>query len=121
MTILEVEPQTLDPHRFPDPAAEYPTHFTAMTFTLDPDCSHKDFRLQDCGEGDSVRRKNPDGATAVGIIGGSSAPMLMIRHSKERPYIHTTCSALRFDAGHPIQWEAVFYEKLMEDMEIQLL
>ena len=47
--------------------------------------------------------------------------MLMIRHSKERPYIHTTCSALRFDAGHPIQWEAVFYEKLMEDMEIQLL
>lgn len=120
VTILEVEQQTLDPHRFPDPDAEYPTHFTAMTFTLDPDCSHKDFRLQDCGEGDSVRRKNTDGATAVGIIGGTSAPMLMIRQSKERPYIHTTCSALRFDAEHPIQWEAVFYEKLMEDMEVEL-
>jgi hypothetical protein len=121
VTILEVEQQTLDPHRFPDPDAEYPTHFTAMTFTLAPDFSHKNFRLQDCGEGDSVRRKTPDGATAVGIIGGASAPMLMIRQSKERPYIHTTCSALRFDAGHPIQWEAVFYEKLMEDMEVELL
>ena len=121
VTILEVEQQTLDPDRFPDPDAEYPTHFTAMTFILDPDCSHKDFRLQDCSEGDSVRRKTPDGATAVGIIGGASAPMLMIRQPKERPYIHTTCSALRFDAGYSIQWEAVFYEKLMEDMEVKLL
>ena len=121
MTVLEVEQQILSREHLPDPDAEYPTHFIAMTFTLDPDRSFEDFRLQDIGESDPVRRKNPDGATAIGIIGGASAPALLIRQSKEHPHVHTACSALRFEAGHPIQWEAVFYEKLLEDTAVELL
>ena len=121
ITVLEVEQQTLSGHPFPDPDAEYPTHFTAMTFTLDPDRSFDGFRLQDVGESDPVRRKKLDGATVIGIIGGASAPALLLRQSKERPYVHTTCSALRFAEGHPVRWEAVFYEKLLEDVEIELI
>ena len=96
--------------------------FTAMTFTLSPDLPDDAFALRDSCEGDPARRKDDksDGAVSVGIIGGAVAPALLIRQSSEEPRLHAVCSALRFEEN-PVTWQFCFREKLLDDIEIDLL
>ncbi len=138
MNVLEVETHTLGPVRTDDPNLEYPNNFTAMTFTLSPNHARMDFRLQDADEGDAVRRKGgtmadragaagmtgaagASGATSIGIIGGATTPMLLKRLPKNAPYVHTACSAPRFDPKARVRWEMLFCEKLLKDMDIRLI
>lgn len=122
LTVCEAEQQTLTAEHFRDPELEYPAHYTAMTYTISPD-DLKTFRLQDAGQGDPVRRKNgkSSGAASIGIIGGASSPVLMLRRSKDEPQLRTAASALRFEPKSDICWQFSFYEKLMDDVEIELL
>ena len=121
LSVCEVEQKAIDPSHLPD-ELEYPTHFTAMTFTLSPDLPDEAFSLRDSKEGDAARRKDgkTGSAASVGIIGGAVSPVLMVRQPKDEPRLHSACSALRFEEV-PVTWQFCFREKLLEDVSIDLL
>ena len=120
LSVCEVEQKAIDPSHLPD-ELEYPTHFTAMTFTLSPDLPNEAFSLRDSKEGDAARRKDgkTGSAASVGIIGGAVSPVLMVRQPKDEPRLHSACSALRFEEV-PVTWQFCFREKLLEDASLDL-
>ena len=81
LTVHEVEQRELPEHAFHDPAMEYPRHFLAVSYSLEPDISERGFMIQDCADGDTPRPKQRDpnefepaafhGAAAIGMIGGA--------------------------------------------------
>lgn len=132
LTVREYETQTLGQNHFPDADMEYPTHFAAMAYTLTPDVDHRNFMLQDCNEGDAPRRRQaesnvfaPTAACSVGVIGvigGASGPTAIYVTGKAPQNLHAACSSLHFEpVSEPVEWQPVFREKLMEDMEIDLI
>ena len=132
LTIQAFEMQEIDTNRFPDPTLEFPNHFAAMSYTLVPELAREAYRLSDCNPGDSPRPRNPAergrkamSAGAMGIIGGADGPtQVFVTHgeaAKPRT-IQTICSSLHFDAIQaPTAWRLIFREKMMADMDVQLV
>lgn len=94
--------------QFPD--TEFPTHFLAMSFTLEPEA---DLTVLDCAESD---RPRPDFNGAFGIIGGADGPAALT--TKE---LHAACSAVHFEPVEDVEWRVVFYEKPVEDLTVELI
>lgn len=130
LTVHEVEQQEWPEHAFRDPNMEYPSHFLAMSYSLEPDITDRRFMLQDCDDGDKPRQKkrNPNefepvafaDAAAIGIIGGADGPTAIIMGTNT-PKLYAACSSLHFGPVDQVEWRAVFSEKLMEDMEVCML
>lgn len=130
LTIHETQQQTLPEHTFPDPNTEYPRHFLAVSYSVEPDIAEAKFLLQDCVEDDKPRQKTPiidrytpgavNDTAVIGIIGGTDGPTAIIM-GNSTPKRHTACSNLRFEAVSQVQWQPVFRVKQMEDVEIDLL
>ena len=115
LTVQSLEPQSLDPDRFRDKDLIYPTNFTVMTYTIEPDFPHDAFSLKDCDHGDSPRPRNPDpnGRSAMSV----GAVAVMRRTGPG----HTVCSNLHFDAvSSPIQWSLAVRHKPIEDLDLTL-
>ncbi len=127
LTVHEVEQEELPEHLFPDPNMTYPNHILTMRYSLEPDIAGQGFQVLDCGEGDRPRQKqnhSPEScstlAAAIGIIGGADGPVAVFSGAHTTK-LHAACSSLYFAPVEDVQWRAVFSEKLVEDMEIQLL
>lgn len=129
LTAHEVEQQELPERAFPNSEMEYPTHFTAMSYSLEPDITGQGFMIQDCAEGDRPRRKECDfdnagpvacNAVSVGIIGGADGPTAIIL-GKTMPKLHVACSAPHFEPVESVEWRTVFSQKLMDDVNVNLL
>lgn len=130
LTVHEVQQQELPEHAFQDPSMAYPTHFTAMSYSLEPDITGRGFMVQDCADGDRPRQKNRDpnafepvvcaGAAAIGVIGGADGPTAIIM-GRNTPKLHTACSALHFEPVDEVEWRTVFSEKMMPDVDVCLL
>lgn len=130
LTVHELEQQELPERLFPDANMEYPNHLLAMSYSLEPDITGRGFMIQDCADGDKPRRKKRDPnefgpvasahAAAIGVIGGADGPTAVIVGA-HTPKVHAACSALRFEAVEEVEWRAVFSEKLMEEVEVQLI
>ena len=130
--VEEYEPQELDAGQLShmdDGVWEYPTQFTSMTYAVWPDLPQGAVSVQDCGEGDRPRRKAPpdpmgptaSNAVALGVIGGASGPVTVVLANRESARRRGACSALRFHAGEPVEWRLVFYEKTVEDLNVNIL
>ena len=108
----------LPEEHFGNPEVEYPSHFTAVEYSVDPDLNHEKLRLFDTAEGDSPRRKSdgkPSSGTAFGIIGGADGPTAVFL-STNSPKTYDACSSLHFVPQNKIVWQPMFYEKLREDL-----
>ena len=130
LTVHAVERKELPEHAFRDPAMEYPSHFVAMSYSMEPDIRQRGFMLRDCARGDDPRMKKSDpnelgpvmvSATAIGVIGGSDGPTAMIVGQTNTPRRYAACSALRFEPVETVDWLPVFSEKTVDDLEIQLI
>lgn len=128
LTVLSVEPQSIDLKARLHGQYELPTHCTAMTYKLEPELPESSFRVQDFRQSDSPRRRLPrndektgNGASAIGIIGGADGPTAVVVSGKGVPDSHTAVSSLHFEPQTEVEWRMVFYEKLMEDKEVILL
>lgn len=131
LTVQEYEQQELSSKAFAHEEYEYPTHHTAMTYTLEPDLSNKNFQVRDCLENDEPKRrpKNPYepqasyDACSIGIIGGADGPtaILFSQGAKTKTVQHAALSALHFEPASDVEWKIVFREKLMEDVEAILI
>ena len=132
LTVHEVEQQELPERAFHDPNMEYPNHYVAMSYSLEPDISGRGFMIQDCAEGDRPRRKKhtpskhtyePESVTyagVIGVIGGADGPTSIIV-GRNAQKLHATCSELHFEPVDTVEWRAVFSEKLMDDVDITLI
>lgn len=130
LTVHEVEQQDFPEHVFRDSNMEYPSHFLAISYSLEPDIHDRGFMIQDCAEGDHPRQKKRDPsefepvvfahAAAIGVIGGADGPTA-ITMGRSAPKLHVACSSLHFEPVNEVEWRAVFSEKLMDDVDVVLL
>ena len=131
LTVHEVEQQELPERTFREPNMEYPSHYLAMCYSLEPDISGRGFMLQDCAEGDRPRQKKRDpnefapvafsSAAVIGVIGGADGPTAVVM-GESASKLHAACSSLHFDPiTDEVEWRVIFSEKRMEDVEVDLI
>ena len=131
LTVHEVEQQELPERAFRDPNMEYPSHYLAMSYSLEPDISGRGLMIQDCAEGDRPRQKKRDpnefapvafsSAAVIGVIGGADGPTAIIM-GQSAPKLHAACSSLHFKPiADEVEWRVIFSEKLMEDVDVTLI
>lgn len=126
--VVEYEAQEMDTSHFPDSGQwEYPTHYTAMTYVVEPELPKGELTVRDCGQGDPLRPRQiePYGPTAasaasIGIILGTDGPTSIILADGKTGQPHAACSALRFEPPEQVQWRMVFYRKTTRDIELEL-
>lgn len=126
LKVQEYEPEKLEFDVELSEEYEFPTYHTAMTFTLEPELSEENFHVRDVLKNDQPRRsavkEKKDGiASDIGIIGGADGPTAIFLAVKNEKKIHAALSALHFAPVEDVEWEIVFYEKMMKDIEIKLL
>ncbi len=129
LTVLGYEKQEFSGKGFQHEEYEFPTLHTAMTYTLEPELSDKNFRVRDCADNEESKRKprnqyEPQAsydACSVAIIGGADGPTAIFASAGQGSEQHIALSALRFEYADDIEWKTVFSEKLTEDAEIELI
>ncbi len=129
LTVLAYEKQEFPRQGFQHEEYEFPTLHTAMTYTLEPELSGRNFQVRDCLQNEQPKRKprnqfEPQAsydACAIAIIGGADGPTSFFVSAGQNLEQHCASSALRFEYADDIEWKIVFREKLMEDIEIELL
>lgn len=87
MTVQELEQQTISEKRYGSDRWFYPTHFTAMSYTLSPE-PDSDVTICDCAEGDKPLEIAPcsdryapearNDIACIGIIGGADGPIAIV-------------------------------------------
>ncbi len=129
LTVLAYEKQEFPRQGFQHKEYEFPTLHTAMTYTLEPELSGRNFQVRDCLQNEQPKRKprnqfepqaNYD-ACAIAIIGGADGPTAVFVSADQNLEQHQALSALRFEYADDIEWKIVFREKLMEDIETELM
>lgn len=129
LTVLAYEKQEFSGRGFQHEEYEFPTLHTAMTYTLEPELPGRNFRVRDCRDNEQPKRKprnqfepqaNYDACT-IAIIGGADGPTAVFASAGQNLEKHCALSALRFEYADDIEWKIVFREKLMEDIEAELL
>ena len=128
LSIHELEFQQMKQGHFQNDNMEYPEHFAAMTYSIEPELSGHDFMLRDCNSGDNPRMKDPslDGfspvsASAIAIIGGADGPTVIFLANGSTAKCRTACSSLYFEAKKSIEWRIEFQVKTMEDVAVHVL
>ena len=96
---------------------EYPSHYQAITYTVDPDISAEDLTVQDCAKGDQPRRKGAgDKEADSSVLASSTAlvPMYAMDSEERNAY-----SALRFEPVDRVEWRAVFHVNKTADLRVE--
>ena len=129
LTVQELEQQTLPKNSFGSGRWFYPTHFTAMSYTLSPeaseqisvsDCDDSDKPLEVIPSDDSFAPSASSDAACIGIIGGADGPTAVVIGPQGKPC--AACSALHFEpVQHDIEWRITFHEKRYIDFTLTLI
>ncbi|MGI6029064.1 MAG: hypothetical protein ACOX81_06610 [Candidatus Heteroscillospira sp.] len=127
LTVQEYEYQELPENSFGEDNMEYPRHYAAMSYTVEPPLPGDVLTVQDCFEGDRPRPKKlsapePEGTSAacIGIIGGADGPTAII-FGASADRLRAACSSLRFTPAESIEWRIVFNEKQLDDISLELI
>jgi hypothetical protein len=131
LAVQEVEPQELPRERMNlDPRFDYPTHFTAISFTLTPEPPEHSIFAEDCAENDRPRQVRRETASfapeaqndfCFGIIGGADGPVAIVAGEAAQGKLHTACSSLHFAAVDHVDWRVGFRETPWEAGTFDLL
>ena len=131
LAVQEVEPQELPRERMNlDPRFDYPTHFTAISFTLTPEPPENSIFVEDCVENDRPRQVKRETASfapeaqndfCFGIIGGADGPTAIVVGEAAQGKLHTACSSLHFAAVDHVDWRIGFRETPWKEGTFDLL
>lgn len=127
LTVVEYAAEEVNLNKFADSEWIFPTHMTAMRYTVTPDLPREEIGVRDCANGDSPRRKesapkpNCDFCSAIGVIRSSDGPTAVMVGVPQSAGVHTACSGLYFEKPESVEWRVSFRVKTVEDMEIQLM
>ena len=127
LTVQELEQQTL-PKNFGSERWFYPTHYTAMSYTLSPE-PVEDISFCDCDEGDrpveikpSEDALSPAIAASVGCIGSADGPTAIVFGENSQGKFHVVYSALHFKPiQDDIEWLIMFSVKQFDDASFLLI
>lgn len=127
LTVTEYEAEEMDQSKFASEEWIFPTHMTAMKYTITPDLSREEISVRDCAQGDSPRRKesapkpNCDFCSAIGVIRSSDGPTAVMVGVPQAPAAHSTCSSLHFEKQDSVEWRVSFRVKTVADADIELI
>ena len=131
LTVQELEQQTLPKNSFGSDRWFYPTHFTAMSYTLSPEASERitvsdsddsDKPLEIMPSDDSFAPSASSNAACIGIIGGADGPTAIVFGASSQGKLCAACSALHFEpVQHDIVWRITFHEKTFDDYSVGLI
>ena len=129
LTVREIEDKTMDTSVFHDQNLEYPSHFMAMTYILDPDLPRDAFSVKDCDGGDHPRPKNPDPhgrmAMSVGVVAmmrSADGPTSVFLADGSEAQVHAIASSMHFEPlTKPVEWHMIVREKLLADVDVKLI
>lgn len=123
LTVQEYERREISSEDFDSQDQEYPTHYTAMSFTLSPELPDGTFTVADCSRPDMPRQKRSDqgvsnaSRASVSVVLACAAQQTAFGGGKLQP----ACSALLFEAADDVEWRMVFHEKRRDDVTIKLI
>lgn len=135
LRVAEYEARQLDTGRFPEQEPwEYPAHYIAMSYMVEPELPRPSMTVRACGEGDTPRERprkelaalrstgGADGpvACSVGIIGGADGPTAILLAGGQSGSLRTACSPLYFEVPRQMEWRVVFFQKTAEDIQLDL-
>ena len=129
LTVQEFEMEEVPENHFRDDNLEFPRQLAAMTYTIYPDLANDSFVIKDCDNGDNPRSKNPDERGRFGMSVGASAVIRSTNDPAQVYYVngetvkyHVICSSLHFEpVQEPIKWRLFFREKMIGDIEVELV
>lgn len=111
---------------------QLPNYYKAFMYSVTPDLSPNEFRIQDCARSDKPRRQKDGNAKSaadgicscgvIGIIGGADGPTEIIvsgNYSKE-PKKYIACSSLHFEPVSIVEWRTIFYIKKNDDFNLNI-
>ncbi len=125
LTVQDIRQETLSFSRPKQDAMDFPTHFTQLQYTLEPDLPGDRFSVSDSVPGDPPRPKagktSPCGAS-IGIIGGADGPTaLFVNSGTRKAPVHTACSSLHFEPAGQVAWQTAFYDKSRPDITVAVV
>ena len=115
LTIQELEQQTISQKRVGSDRWFYPTHFTAMSYTLSPK-PDDDIFIRDCADGDKpleiapiTNHFAPEAQNDIVMIGGAYGATTILWDDSKQKNLHIACSALHFEpVSDDIEWWVEF-------------
>lgn len=128
LTVQELEQQILPKNSFGSDRYFYPTHFTAMSYTLSPEPDER-ITISDCDEGDkpleiapSEGHFSPACTVSIGIIGGADGPTAIVFGRSSKGKLCTACSALHFEpVQDDVEWRVMFSLRQFEEKSFSLI
>ena len=127
LTVVEYEAEEMDQSKFASDEFIFPTHMTAMQYTITPDLPREEVSVRECGNGDSPRRKETapkpgcDFCSAIGIIRSADGPTAVMVGTPQEAKVHSACSGLYFEKQKSVEWRMSFRVKMVDDVEIELI
>ncbi len=116
LRVVEYETQQMDANHFHDKEQwEYPTCYTAMSFTVEPELPRQSLTVRDSGQGDRPRLKQLD---STGPTVASSVGIILANSKNSQTW--TVCSSLYFAWPERIEWRMVFRQKTVKDIKLDL-
>ena len=127
LTVVEYEAEEMDQSKFASDEFIFPTHMTAMQYTITPDIPREEVSIRECGNGDSPRRRETapkpgcDFCSAIGIIRSADGPTAVMVGVPQEAKVHSACSGLYFEKQESVEWRMSFRVKTVEDLDIVLI
>lgn len=132
LTVQEYEQKELpECHFLHSPDMEYPRHFSAISYVVEPEIADGLLTVSDRVRSDQPRRVQHDplnppamtdvDAAAINIIGGADGPTSIVISQSSGGKLRSACSALHFEPVTEAEWQMVFHEKSHCDLEVKLL
>lgn len=130
LTVQELEQSTCPEWAFGDTQFSCPTHFTAMSYTVEPSLPPRVLQVMDSAKGDRPVAKQPPESrfapeasnhAAIAIIGGADGPTAVAVSSGGRGNVCTACSSLYFQPAKEIRWRTMFHVRQYEEKTVTLL
>jgi len=125
--VVEYEADEMEQSKFASDEFIFPTHMTAMQYTITPDLPREEVSVRACRNGDSPRRKETapkpgcDFCSAIGIIRSADGPTSVVMGVHQESEVHSSCSGLYFKKQESVEWRMVFRVKMVDDAEIRLI
>lgn len=106
---------------------EHPSHFTQLSYTIDPPLSSTQFHISDTRRSDLPRKIQAaslpadDFASAMLLIGGADGPTSVFAVKKQTSDdLHSSCSSLSFEPRTDVEWQMNFRYRTKKDKEVVL-
>lgn len=120
ITAEKIIKSSFEKNHFTDDMYDFPENYIQMFYTVEPQSGSEKLVIRDSFQSDSPIQKS--GASAIAIIGGADGPTAVFfgGHQNDEK-MRVACSALHFSSDYNVKWQAIFNEKMLEDITVKII